>query len=689
MASDQLRSPYNTPRLVTDAAITTQHSHQAPSSSRHVSAGAVWSVGGVAAALGRRPNAASGGSRSVLARGTTARMYTAKFLPQATPANEQREYEKKKHEARLALALDIDRSKRLLKNSKCWPLLEFTPCPAKPDFERFSPLVWENSAWRRAGQDRWTASSKEDDKATVVPTLPFRVLDAPGLRDDFYCSTLAYSSVSGVLAVALASEVYLWSDEFGVQHPPFSDQPPSNYVSSLSFSSENGRKSILAVGRRSGLLSLWSTFDSEARFEVSHPDSITCVAFKQSKTRRLSERFKNAEVDTEDLAVGDDLGYIWYYSVEWPDDEQVQLEWEGSMTLLAKISAHSQQVCGISWSPDGTYLATGGNDNACLIFELQNIIPPGEFRVPADFTVQTESDSNSTYSPTDNDQDPDRNYLAASVSQSSGQFAMDTMSKSLMAYAGTVISGRTRTAMIPTNYQKHRLDHGAAVKAIAFAPWQPSLLATGGGSNDRAIHFYHTPSGACLATIKVYAQVTGLVWSRTRREIVATFGFSNPEHPFRIAVFAWPSCEQISAIPWGPYGSSWRGPLETERIIDCGRALCAISYPCRVPIYLYHRLQIQDDSSVRGPRAESNQRRQSAPLERTSTQPRAKEGGLWCSRTMDEGCIIVASSDHTVKFHEVWSNSRRDIASDSGPYGGSEILEGLEGLEKTGEEIIR
>jgi hypothetical protein len=153
MASDQLRSPHNTPRLVTDAAITTQHSHQATGSLRHVSAGAVWRVGGVAAALGRRPNGASGGSGSVLARGTTARMYTAKFLPQATPANEQREYEKKKHEARLALALDIDRSKRLLKNSKCWPLLEFTPCPAKPDFERFSPLVWENSAWRRAGQD--------------------------------------------------------------------------------------------------------------------------------------------------------------------------------------------------------------------------------------------------------------------------------------------------------------------------------------------------------------------------------------------------------------------------------------------------------------------------------------------------------------------------------------------------------
>ena len=61
-------------------------------------------------------------------------------------------------------------------------------------------------------------------------------------------------------------------------------------------------------------------------------------------------------------------------------------------------------------------------------------------------------------------------------------------------------------------------------------------MAIGGGSNDRCIHFYHTVSGACLATIDCAAQVTSLVWSTTRRQIAATFGFAQPEHPFRIAV---------------------------------------------------------------------------------------------------------------------------------------------------------
>src|SRR4030095_10060942 len=116
----------------------------------------------------------------------------------------------------------------------------------------------------------------------------------------------------------------------------------------------------------------------------------------------------------------------------------------------------------------------------------------------------------------------------------------------------------------------------AAVKALAFAPWQPSLLATGGGSNDRCIHFYHAPSGGHLATINVHAQVTSLIWRKTRREIASTCVYAQPEHPFRIAVFAWPSCQQVVAIPWG--SSSERGGYSAvpDRVGDACRALWAI-----------------------------------------------------------------------------------------------------------------
>lgn len=43
-----------------------------------------------------------------------------------------------------------------------------------------------------------------------------RVLDAPNLRDDFYCSVLAYSLNLQTLAVGLGNIVYTWSDREGV-----------------------------------------------------------------------------------------------------------------------------------------------------------------------------------------------------------------------------------------------------------------------------------------------------------------------------------------------------------------------------------------------------------------------------------------------------------------------------------------
>jgi WD40 repeat protein len=491
-----------------------------------------------------------------------------------------------------------------------------------------------------------------------------------------------------------------------VDHPPFNDVHPSNFVTSLSFSSEDGGRSILAVGRQSGQLSLWGICESEVRFELGHPNSISCVAFKPRTTERLSERFTNLKIEAEEIAVGDDVGSIWYYSVEWPENKNKR-SWNGSITLLAKISAHTQQVCGLAWSPDERFLATGGNDNACLLFELTDILPPPPLLEYSPLPVV----------PNGSEALGIRAFPRLSLTNTPRQFfnrrhiishllppwvhpspLRPTAAVPLLSLTGTLISGSGRTVLISYDRQKHRLPHAAAVKAIAFAPWQPSLLATGGGSNDRAIHFFHARTGVCLATINVFAQVTSLIWSQTRREIAATFGYTQPDHPFRIAVFAWPSCAQIAIIPWGPSGSSWDGP-DHDLNLDCGRALWAVSYPGRPP---RPPIPTRDESDLFCASARSTPvpRTRSQSPERASevghprpsvrlVRPKEKEGGMWCLRTMEEGCIIVASSDQTVKFHEIWTGRRRSPSSASGLLGGSDILEGMEGIEKSSSEVIR
>ena len=57
----------------------------------------------------------------------------------------------------------------------------------------------------------------------------------------------------------------------------------------------------------------------------------------------------------------------------------------------------------------------------------------------------------------------------------------------------------------------HRMTaHAAAVKALAWCPFQSNLLASGGGTADRCIKFWNTHTGALLNSIDTGSQVTCL-----------------------------------------------------------------------------------------------------------------------------------------------------------------------------------
>ncbi|TKA44369.1 hypothetical protein B0A54_05113 [Friedmanniomyces endolithicus] len=318
-------------------------------------------------------------------------------------------------------------------------------------------------------------------------------------------------------------------------------------------------------------------------------------------------------IQTEELLVGDEAGNVYLYAVEWPDQDQRDLfDWHGSMTLLARISCHSQQVCGMAWSPDGEVIATGGNDNQLFLFDRKKILrsPPPPATGSTKLPTRTRGDSDTT--------------VKVRSSSSSSSAASPP--------------GQPPVLIITPGQHKHVFHLNAAVKALAFAPWQPSLLAAGGGSNDRCIHFFHAASGARLATLDCFAQVTSLVWSARRRELAATFGFAQPEHRIRVAVFGWPGCECRVRVPW----------------VSEERALWGVAYP-RGPA-------VGGVGQGGGGRSEGE-----------------GENGR---RTRNEGCLVVATSDASIKFHEVWADEA--VLGDwQGTLGGSQILEGVLGMERS------
>jgi cell division cycle protein 20 (cofactor of APC complex) len=88
-------------------------------------------------------------------------------------------------------------------------------------------------------------------------------------------------------------------------------------------------------------------------------------------------------------------------------------------------------------------------------------------------------------------------------------------------------------------------NHTAAVKALAWCPWQQNLLATGGGSADKHIHFWMTTTGARSSSLETNSQVTSLMWSPHSKELMSTHGF--PDH--NISLWSYPSLQKIYDVP--------------------------------------------------------------------------------------------------------------------------------------------
>jgi cell division cycle protein 20 (cofactor of APC complex) len=91
----------------------------------------------------------------------------------------------------------------------------------------------------------------------------------------------------------------------------------------------------------------------------------------------------------------------------------------------------------------------------------------------------------------------------------------------------------------------HRLDaHCAAVKALAWCPFQGNLLASGGGTADRCIKFWNTNTGALLNSIDTHSQVCALQWNSHEREILSSHGYSQNQ----LCLWKYPSMVKVAEL---------------------------------------------------------------------------------------------------------------------------------------------
>lgn len=87
-------------------------------------------------------------------------------------------------------------------------------------------------------------------------------------------------------------------------------------------------------------------------------------------------------------------------------------------------------------------------------------------------------------------------------------------------------------------------DHRAAVKALAWCPFDSNLLATGAGSADRHIRLYNTNTGELLSAVDTGNQVCSLTWSKTKKQLLSAHGFSQNN----LVVWRFPSMTPVMQL---------------------------------------------------------------------------------------------------------------------------------------------
>lgn len=273
----------------------------------------------------------------------------------------------------------------------------------------------------------------------AIPQQPERILDAPELMDDYYLNLLDWGS-SNVLGVALGPAVYLWHADTGSCDELLRLESESDYVSSVSWA-KDGRH--LAVGLSDSRTQIWDA-------EKGRP-----VRSLSGHSARVGSLSWNGTT----LATGSRDGSVLTHDVRVRDH------------VVGRLQGHGGEVCGLAWNASGSQLASGGNDNAVLLWDA--------------------------------------------------------------ARASGVAAPQLRLTA-----------HSAAVKALAWCPFQSNLLATGGGSADRHIRFWNTATGAQLNAVDTGSQVCALAWSAAERELLSSHGYAQNQ----LCLWKYPTMAKVAEL---------------------------------------------------------------------------------------------------------------------------------------------
>ena len=270
-----------------------------------------------------------------------------------------------------------------------------------------------------------------------ISTKAYKILDAPGIIDDYYLNLLDWGN-NGIISLGIKERIYLWSNTT-TKINQLCNYESGNNVGALLWSQKTD---FLAVGKYDGSLDVW---DTEKNMIIN--------SFKDHYNRVNVISWNTNRLFPDLIATGS------------KDSRIVIRDTRSNEGKIFELKEHTHEVCGLKFSNDGNLLASGGNDNLMMVWDIRKIIT-------------TNRNSNNAIQ------------------------------------------------IFEDNYIIKSNDHKAAVKALAWSPIQRNILVSGGGSHDQTIKFWNTSTKKLINSIPTGTQVCNLVFSKTSDELISTHGYS-------------------------------------------------------------------------------------------------------------------------------------------------------------------
>lgn len=218
---------------------------------------------------------------------------------------------------------------------------------------------------------RWSSPPSKNSSKRKISRVPYKILDAPGLQDDFYLNLVDWSSTN-ILSVGLGSCVYLWSANTS-KVSMLCDVEET--VTSVTWAAPGTH---LAVGTNSGKVLIWDVAKAKQTQELGrHSARVGTLAWG---SELLASGSRDKQIFLQDLRVrstmSPDTSVNTTTSSSNSGQDQDVISTSNvstsatSPSIVRTLSAHKQEVCGLKWSPDEKQLASGGNDNKLNIWSM-------------------------------------------------------------------------------------------------------------------------------------------------------------------------------------------------------------------------------------------------------------------------------------------------------------------------------